>query len=154
MKSTKRSKFRLSAILLLAMFLPLVAKSQVTIGDKTVPHSFSLLEITTVNQKGGLRLPQLTTAERNALNPSSNATEGKGLVIYNTDNNCIEYWNLTKWVSLCKGNADIVFTKPGGDPGNPLDRVDPTQPPFLAEGENEKDWKKPLLDFLKEQPPK
>ncbi len=80
--------------------------AQVAIGNEEAPQPFSLLEIMTVNQDGGLRLPQLTTAERDALDLSSNPDKAKGLLIYNKDNDCLEYWNLTKWVSLCNGDAD------------------------------------------------
>ena len=122
MQHKKRTQFWLSTLLSLAMFLPGVTKSQVTIGDKTAPQPFSLLEISTVNQKRGLRLPQLSTAERDALDLASNPAAAEGLTIYNTTTACFEYWN-NKWVSLCRGQADITFD--GGDP---------TDPSFPAEG--------------------
>ena len=141
MKTRKRTNVRLLSLvsLMFLMFLMITGtlQAQVTIGDKTAPQPFSLLEITTINQKGGLRLPQLTTAERNALNLSANPTEAKGLVIYNTDNNCIEYWNHLRWVSLCTGNADFTFTDDGGN------KVDPTIDPndrFPAEGDTHGPW--------------
>ncbi len=134
----KKNQFWLPVLLLLvAMFLPGVTKSQVTIGDKTAPQSFSLLEITTVNQDGGLRLPQLNTERRNALDLSPNFTEAKGLVIYNTDNNCIEYWNNLRWVSLCTGNANFTFKDDNGD------KIDPTIDPndrFSPEGDTHGPW--------------
>jgi hypothetical protein len=109
----------------------------VTVGDKKVPETFSLLEIVTTTQKGGLRLPQLTTAQRDALNASllAKPAEAKGLVIYNIESGCLEYWNNNKWISICSGGggADISFTNPGGNPANPGDVVDPSQP-FPPEG--------------------
>jgi len=77
-------------------------KAQVTIGALTAPQPFSLLEITTANKTGGLRLPQLSTADRDALDLSSNPDAAHGLMIYNTDIDCVEYWNGTSWISLCE----------------------------------------------------
>ena len=75
--------------------------AQVTVGDETDPQPFSLLEISTAKQAGGLRLPQLTTTQRDALFSVTNPPEdAAGLLIFNTTNNKIEYWNKTKWISL------------------------------------------------------
>jgi len=86
----------------LALFIH--GQAQVTIGDITAPQPFSTLELMTNNTKGGIRLPQLTTAQRDsiALTPAfvSNPNSA-GLVIYNTDTNCLEFWNLDHWVSRC-----------------------------------------------------
>ena len=101
--------------------------AQATIGSQADPQAFSLLEISTASKKGGLRLPQLTTAERNALNLSVNPAEAKGLVIYNTDNDCVEYWNLTKWISLCSGSSSVVI-KDGSD-NDPFDPENPITEP-------------------------
>ncbi|MDR0873500.1 MAG: hypothetical protein LBN27_08585 [Prevotellaceae bacterium] len=66
----------------------------------------------------GLRVPQLTTAQRNQIMVSGNPL-AKGQAVYNTDTNCFEYWNGSKWVSLCLGTANIALT---GSPCN----YDPT----------------------------
>ena len=100
--------------------------AQVTIGADVAPQDFSVLELISTDR--GLRLPQLTTAQRNAIN-TSNAL-AKGLVIYNLTVNCTEYWNGKKWVSLCTGQAEISFEDGGGA------AVDPTQPSFPPEGED------------------
>jgi uncharacterized protein (TIGR02145 family) len=54
----------------------------------------------------------------------------KGLVIYNTTTNCMEYWNLLKWVSLCAGQANISFDDVT------TGKVDTviTKPPFTYQG--------------------
>jgi hypothetical protein len=97
----KRNRLWVFALLATALFFALPAKAQVTIGDnQTPPHSFSLLELTASKVKGGLRLPQLTNAERNALNLAPGDNEAKGLLIFNTDAKCFQYWNGTKWVSF------------------------------------------------------
>ena len=124
------------ALLLFVLSLSGTTSAQVTIGDGIAPQKFSILEIVS-NKTGGMRLPHLTTAERDALSATTefqgedhrgdattsiNPGLGLGLTIYNTDVNCIEYWDGYKWVSLCLGTADIVLKSPCGD-------YDPQNPP-------------------------
>jgi len=91
-------------LLVFSLALFIHGQAQVTIGDQTAPQPFSILELMTNIAKGGIRLPQLTTAQRDsiALTPAfvSNPNSA-GLVIYNTDTNCLEFWNLDHWVSRC-----------------------------------------------------
>jgi len=89
--------YQLSILLLLFFTLPL--KAQVTIGAQKVPHSYSVLEL--MSTKGGFRLPMLTNDERDALKLTSDSTEASGLVIYNTDIDCVEFWSGGKWIDLC-----------------------------------------------------
>jgi len=97
--------FRLSTVLLIAVLITLPIRAQVNIGSEDIPKSFSILELTTKNKEGGLRIPQLTTKERDALNLKSLASPmdsiAKGLVIYNIDTHCLDFWNGTQWVSQC-----------------------------------------------------
>ena len=97
--------------------------AQVTIGADVAPKPFSVLELMGQYETGvygGLRLPQLTTAERDAISGLS-APEAKGLTIFNTTTNCMEYWNGTEWKSLCDSGTGGGGTGPGGgttgDPG-------------------------------------
>jgi uncharacterized protein (TIGR02145 family) len=138
-----KRKFSHLALLLFLFSLWGTLKGQVTIGDGVAPQKFSMLEIVSKN-KGGLRLPHLTTAQRNTLSATSEFDAehrrgdndndippglGLGLTIYNTDTNCTEYWNGYKWVSLCLGTANIVLKSPCGD-------YDPQKPPTQeADGE-------------------
>ncbi|GAB6009462.1 hypothetical protein [Dysgonomonas reticulitermitis] len=120
-----KMKVKLTIIILLLTAYAGTVSAQVTIGEGTAPQSFSVLEISTNLTKGGLRLPQLSTQERNdwrdyflgtatgnPVNPSGSgvtATElanAPGLVIYNTDTGCMEYWNKQKWISLCEDLID------------------------------------------------
>jgi len=72
--------------------LPL--KAQVNIGSIDLPHPFSILELTTITKEGELRLPQLKTSEREALSSKLTGNDdAKGLVVYDTDLNCLEFWN-------------------------------------------------------------
>ena len=89
-----------SILLMIALFAsPL--KAQVTIGSQDVPQPFSILELTTKNKDGGLRLPHLTTAERDALGITTAMAKAEGLVIYNTDIDCVEFWSGSEWIRLC-----------------------------------------------------
>ncbi|NDV94549.1 hypothetical protein D0T84_06385 [Dysgonomonas sp. 521] len=80
-------------------------QAQVTVGSDKIPEDYSVLEIIS-NGTGGLRLPHLNNKQRKALTQSQAFIDeiidkGRGLTIYNTDINCVEYWNKTKWVSQC-----------------------------------------------------
>ena len=122
MKKISTLKF---LILLPFLFGIGMLKGQVTIGADVAPQAHSVLELMAqykTGEFGGLRLPQLSTVERNAI-LGLNQPSSHGLMIYNTDIHCVEYWNRLKWVSLCTGQANITF-----DCGNP------TENPFPAGG--------------------
>ncbi len=126
---------QISSILLVLLFLVTgYLQAQVTVGSGDAPQKFSTLEVVS-NSTGGLRLPHLTTQERDDLQSTTEfqaelGDKGKGLTIFNTQTNCIEYWNGKKWVSLCTGQANITFIDNTGNP------TDPTQSDFPATGEN------------------
>ena len=80
---------------ILSMF-SLTAFSQVTIGSSHRPEDFSILQL---EGNGGLRFPQLSTVQRNAL-PVSGSTDANGLVIYNTDKGTLELWTGNVWVTV------------------------------------------------------
>ena len=101
---------RLSIVLLTTVLFILPVRAQVNIGNKDIPKPFSILELSTKNKEGGLRMPQLTTEERDALDLKSLVSPldsiAKGLTIYNIDTHCLDFWNGTQWVSLC---SDILI---------------------------------------------
>jgi len=107
----------LSLIMALAITFTLPLKAQVNIGSDTDPHPFSILELTTTDKNhGGLRMPQLNNAERDTVQARFNentatAEAAKGLVIYNTETGCLEFWNGKEWISLC---SDAISTVPVG----------------------------------------
>jgi uncharacterized protein (TIGR02145 family) len=60
----------------------------------------------------GFLPPRMTTTERDAI-----ISPAEGLTIYNNDNNCLEFFNGSFWISMCSGTlADL---KPG-DVFNPI----------------------------------
>ena len=67
------------------------------IGTAT-PSNSAVLELSATNR--GFLPPRLTTAQRDAL-----ANRPAGLMIYNTQTNCMEFWNSASWVSTCAVTA-------------------------------------------------
>ena len=97
-------KFLLTGIIALIMS-GAALNAQVTVGSQKVPETFSVLELIS-KSRSGMRLPQLNTEQRTELEQSAdfqNQITGlaKGLTIFNTDNNCVETWNGSQWISLC-----------------------------------------------------
>ncbi|MDR1561927.1 MAG: hypothetical protein LBS54_02410 [Dysgonamonadaceae bacterium] len=99
-----------------------VTKAQITVGSSISPQSFSVLEMIS-NGERGLRLPQLTGAQRETLTAQlksltvANAAKAEGLQIFNTTTFCVETWNGTKWIASCADNPDPWIEIPLPDPG-------------------------------------
>jgi uncharacterized repeat protein (TIGR02543 family) len=115
--------------IVLAGFIALMSgaaiNAQVTIGKDKSPETFSVLELIS-NDTRGLRLPQLTTQERDTLDGTvpygsgsasmiaaatafiaKKTNEAMGLQIFNTSTKCVETWNGTAWILKC---APIIVT--------------------------------------------
>ena len=115
----KKNQILLLTIVLTNFFLTFSAKAQVAIGDEKVPEPYSLLELIASSKKGGLSLPRLNDAELTILTDQILAlkttnvnafNEARGLVIFNTDIGCMEFWNSEKWVSLCEGSVKATLS--------------------------------------------
>lgn len=113
----KKNLFSLWLFLLAVLFTSNIS-AQVTLGNTNgIPktaEAFSALEVVS-NGKGGLRLPQLTTTQRNALSLAAISDPVKqglanGLSIYNSTTNCVEYWNSNRWISLCEGTSQTTIS--------------------------------------------
>ena len=105
------------------MLAPMNASAQVTIGSGNLPSKVSLLDLDASDIPKALHLPRVSDIGRNTLvNPASeqgNKDLAVGLLVFNTDNSCLEYWNGVAWISLCDGDIpdpcggfgtmDIVF---------------------------------------------
>lgn len=105
-------------LFLWAVFFASNATAQISIGTVNgrakAPEKFAALEIVS-DGKGGLRLPQLTTDQRNALalasvTDATKKTLTSGLTILNTTTNCVEYWNANRWISLCEGTSQTSIS--------------------------------------------
>ncbi|MCL2596438.1 MAG: hypothetical protein FWD66_02000 [Paludibacter sp.] len=85
--------------------------AQVTVGSDKVPETYSLLELVS-NHSNGLRLPQMTTAQRDAMTNTADFKtnpNAQGLTIFNTTTYCVETWNGNTWISQCMDCSKVVF---------------------------------------------
>ena len=65
-------------------------------------------------------MPRLTDDDRDNLNLEATAgpeSPARGLMIFNTDNECVEFWSGTRWISLC---VDALPPPTCGSNGIPL----------------------------------
>ena len=123
-----------SLVSLMSLMTTMNVQAQVTIGDETNPRSYSLLELVTTQKQGGLRLPMLSTTDRDALKITADSTAANGLLIYNTDIHCLEFWTIDHWSDMCENTPSIVFTGTGGNPRKQSDLIDLSLP-FPAAGQ-------------------
>lgn len=99
MKMTKMK--HITIILLLFFYLPLSAQVKISenTGTATEPASYSLLEVE--GEKGGIRLPRMTSSEMTTLGTAlSLNSEGNGLLVYNITDNKLMFWNGSNWIAL------------------------------------------------------
>lgn len=89
------SALRLLMLVLLALWVVGLNAQNVGISeDGSIPNNSAILDLKSTSR--GLLLPRLTDAQRLAIqNPA------KGLVIYNIDTDCQNYFNGTQWIELC-----------------------------------------------------
>ena len=88
-------------IITAAFFICYSVQSQMGIGIPN-PHTSAILELS--SKEKGLLLPSLTDAERNAIKQPA-----LGLVIFNTEKNCIEIYVGSVWHNLCGDNGVAVI---------------------------------------------
>lgn len=83
-------------ILVLLFICPIfIGKSQIKLGNNvTTINSSSLLELESTSK--GLLFTRMTTTQMNAISAV------QGLVVFNTDSNCLFNHNGTSWISLCR----------------------------------------------------
>ena len=111
----EKKKIFLTLLLTAMMCAPFSTSAQITIGSGEPPSPWSLLDLqTTEGYRKALHLPRMSTGARDSLEVGSNASLAVGLMIFNTSNNCLEFWNGMQWVSLCFGRSVSPFTQ-----GNP-----------------------------------
>lgn len=84
-----------TSFLLSLFFVTITCQGQVTVGSTAKPEDFSSLQLNSSN--GGLRLPQLSVGQRDALVIDETSA---GLIIYNETSKAIEYWDGLKWSML------------------------------------------------------
>ncbi len=88
--------------------------AQIGIGT-SIPHPSAILDISSSSK--GFLPPRLTNEQRSII-----ASPEPGLIIYNLDNDCIQYYNGTNWYDPCCENSVSL----GIDNFNYLLRLDPS----------------------------
>jgi len=106
---TAKSLFVKLCLTVVVLIASTGVNAQVTIGSTREPSHLSLLDLDATEQQKGLHNARLTTAQRDVLvNPASEQDDKNlavGLMIFNTDNDCLEFWNGAAWISLCASNT-------------------------------------------------
>ncbi|TVR82248.1 MAG: hypothetical protein EA412_01910 [Chitinophagaceae bacterium] len=91
------NKSKGSILFLLIFFSPVLIYAQDNVGiGTTTPDPSALLEVQSSDK--GFLPPRLTTVQRDNINAPA-----EGLVIYNTDTKCIEFFDSASWISICGG---------------------------------------------------
>lgn len=104
----KTTKIKIPLIWLLCIFYVPKIIAQVGIGT-TTPHASAILEVSSSNK--GFLLPRLSEEQRDNI-----ASPSEGLMIFNTDDNCLNYRIPNGWVNPCDPND--TGSGSGPDTGN------------------------------------
>jgi hypothetical protein len=72
--------------------------AQVTIGDLRPPRASSIFEVVSLKNDKGVLIPAMTEDQMRKIDNPAN-----GLLVYNTTENCFNYYDETDWISLCGG---------------------------------------------------
>src|SRR5690606_9822172 len=96
-------KMKLGYLLLFLLVGPWV-QGQVKIGDNPQNlDSASILELESTSR--ALVISRVTTAQMNAIAPL------RGAMVYNTDTDCLYYYNGSNWINLCEASGGpFTFT--------------------------------------------
>ncbi|MGM5631786.1 hypothetical protein O2K51_12880 [Apibacter raozihei] len=94
-------------ILLCSIMFAHLATAQVGIGNDT-PDQKSMLDIVSPNNDKGILIPRITEAQRDAISVEN---AQNGLMVYNTTEDCFNYWNRLEsvWSSICGKAGKAVF---------------------------------------------
>jgi len=104
----------------------------------------------------GQRIPRLTTAQRNDINVIPGQAQGQ--LIFNTDENCLEYRDSTKWVQLlpkgnpATGDTVLVWRDGAWTPGK-MPAGGAAAPEFKMSSEIQAHYTYVDEDFLRLSPP-
>ena len=106
-------KFKFVLLLPLILFSFGKLNAQVTIGSANPPSEMALLNLDASINPKALHLPRLTEASRDALVASDSAPADQelavGLMIFNIETQCLEFWNGQTWISLCDESSSGNF---------------------------------------------
>src|SRR5690606_15535355 len=89
-------------LLIISLLTINILSGQVKIGDNPQTlHPASILELESNSRV--LVITRVNDAQMSAINPL------KGAVVYNTDHDCIHYYDGTNWINICEA-LDNTFT--------------------------------------------
>lgn len=138
-----------SLFTVLACFVVLSATAQSVGINTNTPDPSAVLEMDAIDR--GVLIPRMNQAQRDAI-----PAPAVGLLIYNLDNSCFEFWDGTNWFSICgstfscdfsnapaatnvfidqgaSGSLDVAFSTISGTPGNITSIMDnPVALPWLT----------------------
>ena len=104
----KQSLFVKLCLSAMVFFAPMGVSAQVTIGSSNAPSQWSLLDLDNpadTDLRRAFHLPRLDNDARETLLPSTAPNQlAEGLVIFNTETRCLEFWSGEEWISLCDGD--------------------------------------------------
>jgi uncharacterized protein (TIGR02145 family) len=101
-----KTNFLKTLVCLLVLFASNPTQGQVKLGNNiSNVQATAILEIESTSK--GMLPPRMTTAQRDAI-----ASPATGLLIYNIDKACNEFFNGTGWFNECTGQATQI--SPGG----------------------------------------
>lgn len=102
----KKSIYIFALITAVIFFNSRDISAQMVIGADNPPAGFSLVQLETIEKKGGFRLPRLSQSQCDALEThlngksASDKAAANGLVVYNLDTGLMQYWTGTRWSAL------------------------------------------------------
>jgi hypothetical protein len=96
----KSGHFKCVCLLFVLLQFPLPAQVGIN-ANGTPPNPAAMLDVESSNK--GFLPPRLTTAQRNAI-----ANPVNGLMIFNTDNHCMEYYRPSGWFGLCPSPPVVI----------------------------------------------
>lgn len=107
--SAKIKVLLLALLLVFGQFYSQIQNGSVGINT-SLPNVNSVLDVVSGNHNKGILIPRLTENQRNAI--IINRPQDDGLTIYNTTEDCFNYWSLAddEWKSVCGQLGKAVFT--------------------------------------------
>ena len=110
----KNNQLLMIAFILATTFFSLPLKAQVTIGKLAPPDQSAVLQVISTDSTKGVLIPEMSAAKMGAiLNPAN------GLIIYNTTDSCVNYFNGKTWISLCHLSTPAAWLLNGNTGTNP-----------------------------------
>jgi hypothetical protein len=106
-----KAKVRTLFLVLFLTFGQIYSQNNGAVGiNTTTPNPNSVLEVVSGGNNKGILIPRLTETQRNAI--TVNPAKDDGLTIFNTTEDCYNYWSLTdnEWKSVCGQIGKSVFT--------------------------------------------